>query len=195
MCLGAVCAGYLVLAVPMVAISIDGLLPVVTAPPAPSADALPRLDTLVIFDGDNRRGRLAEALRIWSTSAPSRVIVSGSDWLLDELRAAGVPESTLDQDSVSSTTREQVAWLEKFEREHRETNAFVVVSRLHAPRTRALMSRARLRSTLVPAALDVEPARVGWMRFVPSYAALRLSRDAFYEYAALRYYRASGWID
>ena len=190
--LAVVCSSYLVLALPMVSVAIDGLVPVVTAP---AQDGLSRPDTLVVFDGDNRRGRLAEALSIWRSASPSRVIVSGKDWLIDELRTAGVPESTLEQESVSKTTRDQVEWLERFERQDRDEGAFVVVSRLQAARTGALMSRARLRSTLVPAPLDVEPARSGWMRFVPSYAALRLSRDAFYEYAALKYYRSSGWID
>jgi hypothetical protein len=30
--------------------------------------------------------------------------------------------------------------------------------------------------------------------FVPTYYALRVSRDAIYEHVALRYYRWHGWI-
>jgi hypothetical protein len=47
---------------------------------------------------------------------------------------------------------------------------------------------------LVPASIDIEPPTSGVRRFIPAYIALRVSRDALYEHAALLYYRYNGWI-
>jgi hypothetical protein len=47
---------------------------------------------------------------------------------------------------------------------------------------------------LLPSAVDAEPPTAGTDRFVPSYLALRLSRDAIYEHAALVYYRSRRFI-
>jgi hypothetical protein len=47
---------------------------------------------------------------------------------------------------------------------------------------------------LLPSPVDHEPAHQGWKLWLPSFAALRVSREALYELAALEYYRLRGWI-
>jgi hypothetical protein len=70
----------------------------------------------------------------------------------------------------------------------------VIVSRLQAARMAGLLERAHLLIRLIESPVDVEPATTGALTFVPTYFALRLSRDALYEHAALWYYRRHGWI-
>jgi hypothetical protein len=70
----------------------------------------------------------------------------------------------------------------------------VIASRLQAARVDALIRTARLPVTLLSSPVDEEPPVSGAARFVPSYIALRMSRDAIYEHAALVYYRWRGWI-
>jgi hypothetical protein len=57
-----------------------------------------------------------------------------------------------------------------------------------------LVRRADLPTVLIASPVDTEPATSGWWLFVPSYYALRVSRDAIYEHAALAYYARKGWI-
>ncbi len=57
-----------------------------------------------------------------------------------------------------------------------------------------LLEQSHLFVRLIESPVDVEPASTGALAFVPTYYALRLSRDAIYEHAALRYYRWHGWI-
>ena len=184
---------YWVLATPVTAIAIEGLLPAVPAMP-PFRDS--GLATLVVLDGDNRRGRLAEALTVWRQAAPGRVVVSGETWLRNELIAAGVPEDQIHREAVSANTREQILWLRALTSQRPELREpAVIASRLQAPRVTALIRRAGIQATVVSAPLDVEPRRKGVWALMPSYAALRLSRDALYECVALRYYQMRGWID
>jgi len=187
-----VALAYIVLALPVTAEAIDHLLQLPTL-------AMPRdsmhVGTLIVLDGDNRRGRLASALSIWALARSRRIIVSGAPWLVERLVEEGVPAARIEREAISATTREQVAWVAKvIERDHSESVA-VIASRLQTPRVDALLRRNRLFPLLIPAPLDVEPAHSSVWQFIPSYAALRLSRDAFYEYLALCYYRWRGWID
>jgi hypothetical protein len=71
----------------------------------------------------------------------------------------------------------------------------VVASRLQAPRVWALARAMGLGILVMPSPVDDEPAASGLRAFVPSYLALRVSRDAIYEHVALAYYRWQGWID
>lgn len=181
---------YWILATPMTALAIEGWLP------APAAtDVHDRFDTVVVLDGDNRRGRLAKSLAVWQQVAPKRLIVSGQDWLRDELIAAGVPQDKVEREGVTSNTREQIAWLQSLTSRESSGHVAVIASRLQAPRVSALVRRANIRTAILPAQIDAEPWSGGVWALVPSYSALRLSRDALYECAALKYYEFRGWID
>jgi hypothetical protein len=62
------------------------------------------------------------------------------------------------------------------------------------PRVAALAQTAGLELDLLASPVDQEPPTEGVWRLVPTYLALRVSRDAIYEHAALAYYRWRGWI-
>jgi hypothetical protein len=181
---------YWVLATPATALAIEAYLPKTI----PAIDRT-HFDTVVVLDGDNRRGRLTEALALWREASPSRVIVSGQDWLRDELIAAGIPEYRVQTDSTTANTREQIAWLGVLTSHHSSGEVAVIASRLQAPRVSALIRRAQLRAIVVAAPIDVDPQSTGVWALVPSYPALRLSRDALYECVALEYYAFRGWIN
>lgn len=182
---------YVAMALPVVAHVIAGRLPAVsTATPA----SLPKLDRLVVFDGDNRRGRVREALAIDAVARPAVVTVLGNPWISEKLMADGLPSARLDHEEMKGTTRDQIAWLANFTRHSPLSSAAVVVSRLQAPRVAALMRQAGLTCPLVASPIDNEPPTEGARLWVPTYIALRVSRDALYEHAALVYYRWRGWI-
>jgi uncharacterized SAM-binding protein YcdF (DUF218 family) len=183
---------YLALALPLVAHSIAA--PLDAAAATLSAPRDQPLDLLVIFAGDNADARIAQAARSWRELQPRSVLVSGEQWFVDELIEAGLPPGRMAIDSKSMTTREQVDYLDGYLRGKPARAAAVVVSRLQAPRTAALLHVRRLPVAIVAAAVDEEPDLSGWRRLLPSFAALRVSRDALYERVALSYYRYRGWI-
>jgi uncharacterized SAM-binding protein YcdF (DUF218 family) len=181
---------YVVLALPVTAEAIQRLLP----RPSARDDPPPRVDEIVVFDGDNRRGRLATTLALWRSQHPERIVVSGEPWLVEQLVDAGVPSATIERERNAGTTREQVVWLADTLRKESGRSVLLVVSRLQAARVEALLDSADIHVPIAAAPLDAEPATESVRRFVPSYTALRLSRDALYEYLALKYYRTRGWI-
>jgi uncharacterized SAM-binding protein YcdF (DUF218 family) len=185
-----VCGTYLVLALPSVALAIAGRLPAARSD-APSAHDI---DVVVVLDGDNRRGRLREGLRLWTECAPRRLVVSGGDWLVTHFREAGVPPDRLEQDASAATTREQIDWLARLASQVPPERMVLVASRLQMPRVERLVQSRRLHVKLQTSPIDTEPATAGWMMWIPSYSALRISRDALYELAALEYYERRGWI-
>jgi uncharacterized SAM-binding protein YcdF (DUF218 family) len=183
---------YIVLGLPVVSDAIASRLPglaPVGAHPVPVS-----LHTLIILDGDNPRGRLQEGVRIWKASSPQDLVVSGQRWLVDELLAAGIPRDRLRQDSSASNTREQMDWVARLAVERPSRVMALVASRLQMPRVYALARARGLTVRLIASPVDSEPAIAGPRAWVPSYAALRVSRDALYELAALEYYRYRGWI-
>ncbi|MCC7009085.1 MAG: hypothetical protein IT184_09735 [Acidobacteria bacterium] len=187
----AVAALYLALALPAVAALISGALP---RPHGRELRAGDRIDVLVVFDGDNRRGRVREAQRVYLMAQPNEVWSLGWEpWMHAALAQAGVPRARLYHDAATTTTREQIAWVASRLRASPVLQLAVVVSRLQAPRVEALMRAERLSPVLVVAPADVEPAGGGLRAFVPTYFALRISRDALYEHAALRYYAWRRW--
>ena len=181
---------YLVLGLPVVANAIVNALPAV----APVADDPARVRTLIVFDGDNRRGRLEETLRFLRAHPGVSFWVLGEEWLVEELIRAGYPRRSFGQEKQSRNTRDQMAWVERFLSENPEAQPAIIASVVQMPRVAALARAAMLQVTLVASPLDDEPPRTGWRRFIPAYAALRASRDAIYEHAALAYYRRQGWI-
>jgi hypothetical protein len=182
---------YVVLGLPAVANTIVGALPPVDA----SRDRLDDVRTLLVLDGDNRRGRLEETVRFLRAHAPERFWVLGEEWLIEGLIRAGYPRHTFGHETQSRTTLEQMAWVASFVSGHSEARPVAVLaSRVQMPRVAALARAAGVDVVLVPSPLDAAPATGGWRLFVPSYAALRASRDAICEHVALRYDRRQGWI-
>jgi hypothetical protein len=188
--LTAVYASYLVLGVPVVAQAIAGSLSAYR--PLTDRSALDGIQSLIVLDGDNRRGRADEALKIWAAASPGQVVVSGEEWLIDKLTEAGVPRQRIRHESAAQNTREQIDWMKGFLAG--QSSSAVIASRLQMPRVAALARASALTPALAPSPVDVEPPTTGAWRFVPSYFALRLSRDAIYEHAALVYYEWRGWI-
>jgi uncharacterized SAM-binding protein YcdF (DUF218 family) len=182
---------YVVLSVPLVALQLGDRL----MPPAPHAMApVGPLNAVIVLDGDNRRGRLRETLDLWASSQP-RLIVLGEDWLVNELRVAGVPTSRIEWDWHTATTREQLVWVRRYLDRSPAARVALVASRLQAPRVAGLMKAAGIDAVLRPSTVDDEPPRMGARLLLPSYSALRVSRDAVYELAACVYYRQRRWID
>jgi uncharacterized SAM-binding protein YcdF (DUF218 family) len=179
---------YVVLGLPVVANSIARALPAVPVHDAGGAH------TLIVLDGDNRRGRLAETVRYLRTHKPAAFWVLGEEWLIEALIREGYPRRTFGQEQESRTTREQMQWVQRFAAARPGVRVAVLASRVQMPRVAALAQTLNLDVTLVASPLDVEPATTGWRRFVPAYSALRESRDAIYEHAALIYYQRKGWI-
>lgn len=188
--LGAVLMVYLLLALPIVANAIAGRLPA-ARPVDPRS--LTSIEALIVFDGDNRRGRVAEALRVYSAASPAEVWVLGGRWMLDEL-AASIPSDRLKVDDHSANTREQIAWVQRRVHSEPHRRLAVIASRLQVPRIVALAEMDRLDVMVLPSPIDTEPPTSGLSVLVPRYIALRVSRDAIYELAALVYYRRHGWI-
>ena len=182
-----VVSGYLVLSLPVVARSIaEGL------PPAESA-AAPLVDTLVVLDGDNWRARAQQAGVVFSRAAPRAVWFLGDEGEVPALLDAGIPKARLTLDSGASTTREQMTRLGELLRTRGLGRTAILASHLQMPRVAALARAMRLDVALIASPVDAGPEAGTW-RFVPSFSALFVSRDAIYEHAALVYYRRRGWI-
>lgn len=192
--MGLVLGSYLVLAMPVVARGIAGALPALASPVFAPGHAI---STLVVFDGDNRRGRVREALRIWTVAAPHEVVSLGLEgWMDTALVEAGIPRARFRHDRSTSTTRQQIEWVKaRVDRRKTAHDIVIVASRLQMPRIDALIRARGIAPLLAPAPADIEPVMSGWRAFVPVYAALRISRDALYEHFALRYYTWKGWIE
>jgi hypothetical protein len=179
---------YVVLGLPVVANAIADRLPALerTGPTG-------RLGMLVIFDGDNRRGRLATAIEAIRVHEPRIIWVLADRWVADRLRAAG--SGQFRHDGLTQNTRDQIDRVSEFIESHPGEPVAVVVSRLQAPRVAALAAARNLSIAILPSPIDDEPPTGGWRRWVPSYIGFRTSRDALYEHAALWYYGRQGWIE
>jgi uncharacterized SAM-binding protein YcdF (DUF218 family) len=186
----AVVGAHLALSLPAVAVQFAARLP--------PRDAIQmkqdHVDTLIVFDGDNRRGRVRTSVQAYGVLHPRYVIVLGEVWLLNALVAAGMPADRILRDEAPATTREQVAWMARRTLSHPGESVVVVASCLQTPRIAGLIDSAGINAGLFPSPVDEAPVLTGVRRFVPSYLALRISRDAAYEHAAVAYYRWRGWI-
>ena len=112
------------------------------------------------------------------------------------LRQAGIPPDVVHHDRSTVTTRDQIDWVQRLVDEHRERtgDVTIIASRLQMPRVSALLCAGDLHAAIVSSPTDVEPPTAGPWRFVPTYGALRVSRDALYEHLSMPYYRYKGWI-
>jgi uncharacterized SAM-binding protein YcdF (DUF218 family) len=189
--LGFAFIAHAILALPIVANTIaGGLPPVAVSEPA----ALRGLDTLFVLDGDNRRGRTRSAALAAAASPGAAVVVLGGEsWLIDALAEAGVRSNRIAHEQRPTDTRQQISVLQRMSAEAPGHTA-LVASRLQMPRVAALARKTGLTTALIASPIDTEPATSGWRLFIPSYYALRVSRDAIYEHAALAYYARRGWI-
>jgi uncharacterized SAM-binding protein YcdF (DUF218 family) len=181
---------YAVLGLPVVANAIAGRLPRV-----PPANLVPgqRVDTLIVLDGDNRVGRVKETLRVWRLCSVGSVVVLGEAWIAEELIAAGLPTEKLTRTMGPGTTRGQMAWIRQHSVLQPAAQTALIASRLQMPRIAALAKANGITVVLDPSPIDIEPPTSGMWQFVPMYIALRTSRDALYEHAALMFYRWRGW--
>lgn len=187
----AVCTVYAVLALPLTAQALASSLPsITTREPAAAPIAL-----LIVLDGDNRRGRARVAQRLVAANQPPAVWVLGSSWMIDPLLQAGVPDMVARHDPSAANTREQMRQVAAMSAKGAPGRTVVIASRLQVPRVAALAAAFDTEPDIVSAPVDDEPPTQGWRRFVPTYIALRVSRDALYEHAAWWWYVRQGWID
>ncbi len=187
----AVISVYLVLATPAAALHIADAL--TQYRPVPELRRLPIVDVVITFGGDNVRGRASETLRAFTAWPSARIVLFGDDWLLDQLQAGGIPSDQITHDPRAPNTLEQMVAVRDYVRTHPHEATAVVASRLQMPRIAAIADTMQLPITLLPSPADVEPPRAGPDRWLPRYTALRISRDAIYEYVALIYYRWKGF--
>jgi uncharacterized SAM-binding protein YcdF (DUF218 family) len=187
----AVISAYLLLATPVAAHHIADAL--TEYRPVPDLTRLPTADIVITLGGDNVRGRASETLRAFTAWPSARMILLGEDWLLGQLRGGGIPPGQIIYDPRPPNTLEQMAAVRDYVRTHPNEGIALVASRLQMPRIAAIVDTMQLHVTLLPSPADVEPPRAGPDRWLPKYTALRISRDAIYEYAALIYYRWKGF--
>jgi uncharacterized SAM-binding protein YcdF (DUF218 family) len=184
--------GYLLLSLPWVANLIANGIS--DFRPLDASMAVRGAEAVIVIDGDNSIARVRETKRLFDALAPSMVVVSGRYWFVQSIIDAGVPAQRIRHDGRSSTTREQIAnVLMRIDRGSSGQVA-IIASRLQMPRVAALVRAAGVQVVFAPSATDEEPPTSGLRLLVPSYTALRVSRDALYEYAALAYYRHRRWI-
>ena len=187
--IAAILITYLILSLPVVANLIANSLPAVQTPALNTTDQI----RLIVYDGDNRRGRIERTLAILKSQPVADLWYLGDEWFLDKLVQSGVPRDRINTESSQRTTREQV---ERTAALAASTSAktVVVVSRLQAARVEALFRLSRIDAVVEASPIDDEPPTDGLRQWVPRYIGLRVSRDAIYELVALRYYRYKGWI-
>ena len=146
-------------------------------------------DAIIVLHGDNVRGRVREATRMFAAvPGVEAILVSGDRDFTDLILAAGIPRSLVVPDSSSRNTFEQIASVGRFVRTRNIHRPVLVASRLQMPRIAALLRASSLDVVLAPSPIDDEPPTAGVRRFIPMYIGLRVSRDAIYELIAIRYY-------
>jgi uncharacterized SAM-binding protein YcdF (DUF218 family) len=188
--LASLIAVYLILSLPPVAHrlaeSLTGYQPLTDLTP------LTGVRTILVLDGDNRRGRVGEAKRLFDVLHPDQVVVSGQTWIVDAIAEIGIPKDRIAHESESRNTREQIDLIRKWP----PRSVVIVASRFQMPRIVAFLGSAASDVYLAPSPADIEISTLSSIQWViPRYSALRISRDALYELAALYYYRRSGGIE
>ena len=183
---------YFIAALPLVSHALTNRLP--PFGPVWKPDRSAHSDILVVLSGDNPQGRARETRRVLDASNPRCVVVSGGAWFVRMIVAAGVERHRLLVDNTTPTTREQIAKLGAWAERCGAQRVVLIASGLSMPRIAALVRSGGLPVLLAPSSLDEPPHVSGIRAVVPSFRALRVSRDAFYEHAALAYYRRQGWI-
>jgi uncharacterized SAM-binding protein YcdF (DUF218 family) len=142
-----------------------------------------------------------EAARLYRLIHPDWVVASGgiagpdpharpeSELMREQLIACGVVAERIVLESASRTTEEQIANVAQL-LEQRGLNGSIVVITTAAHISRVMhLCRARGINAVpsVTPELRYDEGRTGWRRWCPSFAALRGSESAIYEYLALAY--------
>jgi hypothetical protein len=176
---------YVVMALPVVAATAVNALP--HSEQAAEAE-IEGIQILFFFDGDNRWGRLREFERIDRLARPTRIHLLGRLSVYKDLRLMGVRPERIRHDEELQNTSDQIRRTGEWLKSGGSERAAILVSCLQAPRARLLAARAGVNVPILAAPLDEELPDRGPGRFLPSFLALSITRDAVYELAALRYY-------
>ena len=178
---------YLILSLPPVAHRLAETL--TSHQPLTDLAPLAGVRTILVLDGDNRRGRVGEARRLFDVLHPDRVVVSGETWMVDAIVESGIPRDRLTHESESRNTREQIDLLRRWP----PRSVVIVASRFQMPRIATFLGSAASDVYLAPSPADIEISTLSSIQWlIPRYSALRISRDALYQLAALYHYRRSG---
>jgi uncharacterized SAM-binding protein YcdF (DUF218 family) len=124
---------------------------------------------------------------------PNRDVRTESTLIRDVLVDAGIPPRAILEESQSRTTREQAKEVAALLRARDIRRCVIVTTAVHMPRAMALFRREGLDpvASAAPVRSDRQPSP-RW--FMPNGESLWVSDEAVYEYAALIYYRARGWM-
>lgn len=147
--------------------------------------------------------RSLEAARVFKAIDASRVIASGgnarpkrqtmaeSTLLRRLLVDAGVPDARIIDESSSTTTAEQAAFVRELLRPLGVNRVVVVTSAAHMPRSLTLFRATGLEvvGSMAPMRSEGAPLPPWWL---PNAESLSESDDAFYEFGALTYYWMRG---
>ena len=159
---------------------------------------------LSIDDLDTSALRVLEAARLYRLLAPRKVIVSGGNtnhvspvWseakaLEAALLTLGVPADRIAVEDRSLTTREQAIELRPILESLGARTFVLVTAPTHMRRSMRVFRSQQLAPVPSPSAMFADGEDARWM--VPKRDALLVSDSAVYEYAALVYYWARGWI-
>lgn len=184
---------YLLLSMPVTAKRLASVL-YGHSPSAGLVDA-PAATTIVALDGDHGLARVRETVRLYGLLRPKWVVVSGDPEFHHWIIAAGVPQEHILWENQASTTREQALHLAPLLDRYGIEQVVLVASPLHMPRALGACQAAGIRALPSPSALPhASVVTTGFRAILPSREALRLSWESIYEYLALGYYRARGWL-
>jgi uncharacterized SAM-binding protein YcdF (DUF218 family) len=142
-----------------------------------------------------------EAARLYRLIHPDWVIASGgiagsdpharpeSELMREQLITCGVVAERIVLESTSRTTEEQIANLAQLLDQRGISGSMVIITTAaHIPRVMHLIQARGLNAVpSVTPELRYDDGRTGWRRWCPSFAALRGSESATYEYLALVY--------
>jgi uncharacterized SAM-binding protein YcdF (DUF218 family) len=197
----------------------------------PPLKTIPSADVIVVLGGGTRHqspprlepeineagDRVLYAARLYHAGVAPIILVSGghADWtgpaigaetesMVDLLKLAGVPESAILSESISSNTYENgvqtVAILHKLHYK----KVILVTSAIHMPRAVGVFQKYDLE--LIPAPTDFlvidqdmvfyssPDLRIQLMNLIPSADKLALTTRALKEYFGIMVYRLRGWI-
>jgi len=185
-CAAFVLCSYLVLAMPVTALWLIANLP---QPHVSNTASSGPIQTLFLFDCDNRAGRILGTLDIHRRAPIDTVWLLGPDYLLEELVAAGIPAGRIRHDPSAGDTATQIAQVRERMGQPGAGTSAILASRIQMPRIAQFVQAAGIDIQLLASPLDREPASHGIWTIIPAYGALMASRDAIYELAAIAYYQ------
>ena len=150
---------------------------------------------LIVLSGDHLASRVEEAVRLQRLIRPRWVLVSGDSDMRDAVVHAGIPRDALIWEHDASTTRQQLVRIRPMLVERGVGRSMLVASAIHIDRAVSAARAAGLDVVPAPAS-QPHPAlaNYGLAVVTPNLEALWFSSECIYEYLALIYYRARGWL-